>query len=465
MTEQWSIPVSRRIDNPAGRFAGVVTAFVDPAVLTVPFAKSEAFDSAIGILGTDGVYRARSSRGVLTLGGRVNVDLLQEHVAYTREHRQPLTSPLDGVSRLVVSVPLGRHPFFAVVATDAVSALARYRHNRDLIVGGSATICTLVLLIAMTLVVHTGRLEKSRKRSVRSEQAFRATIEGSQDAVCILRAERDGLGRLVDLTVVEGNTRMADFLGKTLEEIIGKRFSDLLQTFHTGGFLDLVNGAMQTGHSVSEMHQPVSGLMIGRWLDRRIVPLDDGIALIARDVTDKVDAEHSMARLARIDPLTQLPNRRHFEEALEEALSRAARSGKTLALLYIDLDGFKKVNDTFGHEGGDLVLIEVAERLKRAVRSTDFVCRLGGDEFTVILENAGTQIHLQETCERVVRLLSAHHLLLGTVALATPSIGAVAWSEGEAAPALCRRADEAMYEAKRAGKATFKLIAKLTDTV
>jgi len=159
--------------------------------------------------------------------------------------------------------------------------------------------------------------------------------------------------------------------------------------------------------------------------------------------------------MARLDSLTGLPNRRSFDERLIDALARAGRSKHLLALLFIDLDGFKKVNDTLGHAAGDQLLCGVAERLKACVRTVDAVCRLGGDEFTVIVEDAGSQADVGRLCERILELLGQPHLLAAGRPVVTPSVGVALGMPGEAADSLLRRADDAMYAAKRAGKARY----------
>jgi diguanylate cyclase (GGDEF)-like protein/PAS domain S-box-containing protein len=160
---------------------------------------------------------------------------------------------------------------------------------------------------------------------------------------------------------------------------------------------------------------------------------------------------------ARHDSLTGLPNRRAFGERLHQAVARARRQPRTMAVLYIDLDGFKAVNDRHGHATGDALLMEVAKRLLLCVRLTDCVCRLAGDEFTVILEGAGMPAEVRMVCQRIVDRLSLPHTFHGETVIATPSVGAALYDPGETTEAICQRADAAMYEAKRNGKARYVL--------
>ncbi len=159
-----------------------------------------------------------------------------------------------------------------------------------------------------------------------------------------------------------------------------------------------------------------------------------------------------MAEQARMDSLTGLPNRRAFSEQLFQSMSRTRRYPKTLALMSVDLDGFKAVNDTHGHDVGDQLLQHVAKRLSACVRTTDVVCRLGGDEFMVILEGAGMPHEVERIGQRILTCLSEAYTLAGHHIKATPSIGVVIHRTDESELDLLRRADTTMYAAKHAGK-------------
>lgn len=173
---------------------------------------------------------------------------------------------------------------------------------------------------------------------------------------------------------------------------------------------------------------------------------------VFQDVEPLKDQLRQMADQARHDSLTSLPNRRAFGEHLFQAMARTRRYPKTLAIMCVDLDGFKAVNDQHGHHVGDLLLVQVARRLEACVRNTDTVCRMGGDEFMLILEGAGNTDEIQRIGQRVLCCLTESYAIAGQHLRVTPSIGAVVHEPHESDTALVQRADAAMYAAKNAGK-------------
>ncbi len=185
-----------------------------------------------------------------------------------------------------------------------------------------------------------------------------------------------------------------------------------------------------------------------------------GMALtwLTAKAVDRGEAERRRAdeitlRLAHFDSLTGLPNRLMFEDRLRQALARARRAGGTVALLFLDLDGFKKVNDILGHAAGDQVLKQVAQRMETALRSVDTAARLGGDEFTIVLEQIKNVNDIEVVAQRLLLLLSQPYLVAGTEARLSASVGVSIFpTDGQALGELLSQADAAMYRAKRAGK-------------
>lgn len=182
------------------------------------------------------------------------------------------------------------------------------------------------------------------------------------------------------------------------------------------------------------------------------------------DITARKEADELIWRQANLDVLTNLPNRRLFRERLEVELLRTKRTQRQLALLFIDLDGFKQVNDLYGHDAGDLLLIEAAQRLKRCIRETDIVSRLGGDEFTVILTDLQQMDHVQFICQKILTSLTEPFALGEDVGHVSGSIGVAMYPlDGHTSDELTRKADQAMYAAKQNGKNQFNYFTREMD--
>ncbi len=173
---------------------------------------------------------------------------------------------------------------------------------------------------------------------------------------------------------------------------------------------------------------------------------------------ERARLERRLAHQAFHDALTGLPNRAHFREHLDGALARATRHGDVVAVLFLDLDGFKDVNDSLGHDAGDRLLVAVAGRLRACLRPEDTAARLGGDEFTVLLDGAVDVCGAILVAERLAQALRAPFMLAGREVFVTASIGVVVNTPAtgyQSPDELLRDADSAMYRAKGAGKARY----------
>ncbi|HET6700096.1 MAG TPA: EAL domain-containing protein [Nocardioidaceae bacterium] len=177
----------------------------------------------------------------------------------------------------------------------------------------------------------------------------------------------------------------------------------------------------------------------------------EALAAVSSDAFARLRLGEDMTHLARHDLLTNLPNRGLLRDRLEHALLMSRRRGSSLALLFCDLDGFKPVNDRFGHAAGDAVLVDVAQRLRDCVRESDTVARLGGDEFAILLEDV-RPTEVDAACERVLAALSTGALVAGHQVPLSASIGIAFGETGSSAEHLLRNADMAMYQAKARGK-------------
>jgi diguanylate cyclase (GGDEF)-like protein/PAS domain S-box-containing protein len=183
-----------------------------------------------------------------------------------------------------------------------------------------------------------------------------------------------------------------------------------------------------------------------------------GVFMLSTDLTEVKTVERQLSQLARFDALTGLANRHQFNEKLPDALARSQRTGEALALMFLDIDHFKSVNDTFGHATGDGVLREFAERLRQCVRATDTVARLAGDEFVVILENVHSEAEPQFVARKIVGQINRPFDIEGREIVVTTSVGiAFHRGAGVSPEELLARADKALYAAKSAGRNTYQL--------
>jgi diguanylate cyclase (GGDEF)-like protein/PAS domain S-box-containing protein len=277
----------------------------------------------------------------------------------------------------------------------------------------------------------------------------------------------DPQGRIVDI-----NPAMENFLEAPPASFIGKNVSEALNIWNES-IEHLVTGL----ETRTELRLPNSA---SRYLDLRVTPLFDkdqhlsGRLIIFRDVTDRKEVEndlrHAMDRLqsqlieigllqsklreqAIRDALTNLFNRRYLDETLERELARAAREGYPLCILMMDIDHFKDVNDTYGHEAGDTVLKELSNMVTKQSRQGDFVCRYGGEEFVLVMPNIGIRI-AKERANSLLRSISSLFVPFGRVNLnITVSMG-ISWfpEHGETKDDLIRTADKALYAAKNKGR-------------
>jgi diguanylate cyclase (GGDEF)-like protein len=192
--------------------------------------------------------------------------------------------------------------------------------------------------------------------------------------------------------------------------------------------------------SVSELRQGKNRLFTG----------------ILRDISERKENEERIKRLAHHDTLTGLPNRNLLNDRISHALARVRRHGGRMAVLYVDLDKFKPINDTLGHEAGDVVLREVAQRLSTCIRGSDTVSRVGGDEFVVVVEEITRPAEASMVARKIIDALAKSILYMGNECRVGASIGiAIFPDDGATMDDVCKAADVAMYRVKHSGRNGF----------
>jgi diguanylate cyclase (GGDEF)-like protein/PAS domain S-box-containing protein len=281
-----------------------------------------------------------------------------------------------------------------------------------------------------------------------SEARAKAVMESAVEAILTT----DAVGH------VESVNPAAEVLfGWAEAEIVGRPIAVVVPGLELSGEHDglddlhrVPNERMMEAIRKDEQRLPVDVSMSSTTIGGR-----EMITLIARDATLRKLYEDQLEHQATHDPLTGLANRTLFDELLVRAAYRADRSGQPVAVLYLDLDGFKDVNDVFGHPSGDRVLSETSRRLEAVVRPGDMVARMGGDEFVVLCEHLSEPSDAETIATRIVQAVGKPIPLATGVATVTASVGIALGEPGETAASLIGRADEAMYRMKQGGKAGF----------
>jgi diguanylate cyclase (GGDEF)-like protein/PAS domain S-box-containing protein len=247
----------------------------------------------------------------------------------------------------------------------------------------------------------------------------------------------------------------AEVIGRTPQAILQTRFPQPLANINT----ELVRSGRWEGELVHTRRDGTAVTVASRWAlkrDRHGKP--SGVLGINSDITRRKQTEAALEHLALHDALTGLPNRALFRDRLSRALSRADRTGGCVGVLFLDLDNFKLINDSLGHEAGDKLLKTVANRLQSCLRESDTVARLGGDEFTFLLEDLQHSSDAERIAGRIAEVLGAPVDLDDHVVFVSASIGAAVSTSRERQPeSLLRDADVAMYRAKAVGKAGYAL--------
>ena len=354
----------------------------------------------------------------------------------------------------------------AVLAVQAARGAPTYI---PVLVAGSVLLFSLALArmegILRVLSSTLKKQERAEAESRASERRFRQLFEQSVDALVIF--DTDG-------NIRDCNQETCYTLGYSREEMLRLKVGDI------SGGEGLLSGAERRGQQreagdtlwqqYTAGHRTASTVHEGfhRRKDGSTYPIEvliggveyGGERLLmasVRDVTERKRLEERLRHQASHDHLTNLPNRKLFEQRLERASDRARRDGLTLAVLYLDLDNFKEINDSLGHEIGDLLLVEVSRRLEECLRPTDTVARLGGDEFCILLEDLSYAGEAAEVSHRVAQILTPPVRVAGKEIRTTASIGVAVGVPGDWEPvSLLREADAAMYRTKRAPRFTTK---------
>jgi diguanylate cyclase (GGDEF)-like protein/PAS domain S-box-containing protein len=298
------------------------------------------------------------------------------------------------------------------------------------------------------------RVEEERALHL-SEERFRSLVQNAADIISIVNP---------DGTIRYQSPSVENILGYSADNMVGTTIYTYLHPDDSETVVESLS-MLYADPTVAQRALLRARHADGSWRHLEAIganllhdPNVGGLLLNIRDITERKALEDRLTHQAFHDPLTGLPNRMFFNNRLQIAADAARRRDSNIAVVFLDIDNFKVINDSLGHQAGDKLLIEVAQRLRGALRSSDTVARFGGDEFTFLLETDVTQESVIQTVERVQEELAQTFEVDGHDLTATCSIGiAVSVPEGLYPEELLRNADIALYRAKRQGKARYAM--------
>ncbi|RSZ58207.1 EAL domain-containing protein [Massilia atriviolacea] len=314
------------------------------------------------------------------------------------------------------------------------------------------------LLLVGGAAVHVSLLARERRRAQESirqgELRFRTMFEEAPMGIALIDSAS---GQFKDI-----NPRFAQISGRSPEELKRGRCDDITHpddvASEAARMAQLGAGGITGFKSARRLLRPDGSVV---WVDMSIAAIDAPAdaahhLCMIEDVTEKKTSEALIWQQANFDPLTQLPNRRMFHDRLEHDILRCRRDGTRVAILFIDLDQFKEVNDTLGHQQGDVLLVDAARRISACVRESDTVARLGGDEFTVILPQLAETGSVGAIAQKILDVLQAPFALGQEQAYISASVGITVYpDDARDIDDLLKHADQAMYAAKDAGRNRF----------
>jgi diguanylate cyclase (GGDEF)-like protein len=461
---------TRRLDTPDDEFDGVLLMAVDAAYFTT-FVSSPTLGahSLLALVGSDSNSNLRieqDSSGAVRTGARAS--LLPANA-----ERWPVPSGVqlvdagpsgfgDGRARVLGWRRPGAYPVVALVALSHEAALAAagtyWRDSRT-----HTSLATVMLLVLAGIASMLSLRADARAREQGEvARAYRTATESGNDGFYMVAPLRDRKGQILDFRIVDCNERGAFFYGLTRDRLVGSLVSQFDRGLGSAELIATYRQAMATGfhqedRRMPDRRTPDDGRLNIRWGHRRLVRVGDGLAVTLQDISERKEHEIQLARLANEDSLTGLPNRHWFLHFAPAALAHADANGQGVALLFIDLDEFKQVNDSHGHAIGDRLLKAAADRLLSQLRPSDRVARFGGDEFVVLLSPFDTDEQVGAVAQRIVQAFSKPFQIDQDQHAIGASVGISVYPrDGLDAATLIRHSDIAMYAGKNEGKGQYR---------
>jgi diguanylate cyclase (GGDEF)-like protein len=455
---QSAIHMSRRLSDADGSFAGILLASVTPDYLAAGYNRAILREHGfLGLVGSNStVYVTRTG----DIGGRASPLTLPSAPGLPAQNGSFL---LDGNTwfsdkrhRFVGWQALQGYPLIAMVGLDSGEALSSYQANRTSTIR-SAAWATAALFFFALLAMGLSLVLAWRKHKLEVSQAtYRMAAESGTEGLFIGQPVFDEEKSIVDVLIVDCNQRAAGFLRRRREEVVGKTTVALYEGRNPEKFMQQVRKAAYTGSFEADFEVSGESPLSLKWIHMKILYSDGHLAITVQDISHSKAHVAELERKTNEDALTGLPNRQWLQEYLPRAIGHARISETMVALLFLDLDGFKSINDSLGHPAGDELLQNAAQRLKLAVRPHDNVVRLGGDEFVVIVEHVIDTVDVEHVANRILQAFNESFRLSQGVASVGTSIGICLYpTQGTDAETLIKHADAALYSVKASGKGRY----------
>ncbi|WP_308369168.1 MULTISPECIES: EAL domain-containing protein [unclassified Streptomyces] len=379
---------------------------------------------------------------------RVHPAPVAPHPRVDRPHSRPISGSLPALTPYLAAAVCTLGILYNVVDGRKV--------DRMVVFTGCTVVLALVIRQGIMLLDNIALTQELAQK----ENHFRSLVQGSSDVIMI--AAPTGTLRYV-------SPAAAGVYGREAEELVGSELATLIHPDDLGRVVHEVRRFL----AAPPAEEPTTRIECrfksgsGEWLnvESTVNRHQGGLILNSRDVTERVRLQAQLQHSAEHDPLTDLPNRALFTRRVRRALTGRRAGDHSTAVLFIDLDGFKAVNDTIGHQAGDELLVEAARRLQDSVRAGDTAARLGGDEFAALIVGDGSrdrsarEYQVHEIADRLRTTLSQPYRIAGSEVRVAASIGVAFADPGITPSDLMRNADLAMYRAKAGGKDRVELYA------
>ena len=470
LSGKWSIPLTRPILK-NGQFAGIVVIQVNPDYF-VNFYQSAGLGEggAARMIRDTGEIMVRSSDQEKFVGKVIKTSPYADPGAPLKGSFRR-KAQADGVDRFSSYFRLPAYGLTVVIGPSVDERLTLVRANQQKIRWAAAAVTVLILLSSALFVRSARRVVEAQKAMGESEKRFRSLFDSMSEGVALHRMVYDPQGKAVDYEILGVNPAFEAMTGMSRAQVVGQLMT---QAYGVAAppLLDVYAEVARSGQSTRFEHHSD---LLGKDVSVSVFSPGEGqFAVVFEDITERkrlqasreadhhkleqqfkdiVQLQDQLQQQVQHDPLTGLANRRYLDEFLPRELARATRDGYPVCFIMLDLDHFKRVNDTYGHGFGDTVLVTVAGILTQNARVTDIVCRLGGEEFLMVMPQLPLEAALQKIDAIRMKIESTALAHEGVEVRVTVSAGISGFpAHASDIESLIKVADAALYQSKHEGR-------------